>query len=229
MTTPRPPRTIRVLAITASDAPLDHRFESWLAALAAAGVDAVQVRRKELSDRELLALAERARNALAGRPVAVLVNGRADVAVAAGIDGVHLPASGLPTRVVRALLSRRGPDQESGTALVGRSVHRMEEVAREAAPGPDGPDYLLFGPVHATPGKEAAGLDALRRACAAGTPVLAVGGIDPERVAGVAAAGAVGVAAIRACRDRTSAQALVAAAREVFGPPAEAPENGPGA
>lgn len=226
MTTTRVPWTIRALAVTAPDTPLDRRFESWLADLAAAGVDAVQVRRKGLGDRELLGLAERARHALADSPVAVLVNGRADIALAAGVTeggGVHLPATGLPTREVRALLSRLG----AGGARIGRSVHGLEEIAREAALGPDGADYLLFGPVHPTPGKVAAGLEALREACAAsspdGAPVLAVGGIAPERVAGVAAAGAAGVAAIRACRDRASAEALVAAVREAFGPPAERP------
>jgi thiamine-phosphate pyrophosphorylase len=221
------PRVPRVLAVTGPDAPLDHRFESWLADLAVAGVDAVQVRRKELSDRELLSLVERARIALAGTPVTLLVNGRADVTLAAeigGIGGVHLPAAGLPTRELRALLARRG----LASALIGRSVHGAEEIAREAALGPEGPDYLLFGPVHPTPGKEAAGLDALRAACASGVPVLAVGGIEPDRVAGVAAAGAAGVAAIRACRDRAAAAALVAAVREAFGGPAAGPRAGPG-
>lgn len=221
MTTPPVPSRIRLLAVTGPDAPLDHRFEAWLADLAVAGVDAVQVRRKELSDRELLSLVERARKALAGTVVTLLVNGRADVALAAdfdevgGIGGVHLPAAGLPTRELRALLARRG----LASGLIGRSVHGVEEIAREAALGPEGPDYLLFGPVHPTPGKEAAGLDALRAACASGVPVLAVGGIEPGRVAGVAEAGAAGVAAIRACRDRAAAEALVAAVREAFGPP----------
>lgn len=218
-------RVPRAMAITAADAPLDRRFEGWLADLAGAGFDAVQVRRKELGDRDLLALVERARDALAGTELALLVNGRPDVALAAGTDarsvGVHLPASGLPTAEVRRLLAARG----GANAPVGRSAHRAAEIVREAALGPDGPDYLLFGPVFETPGKAAVGPGALAGACAAGVPVLAVGGIGPERVAEAAVAGAAGVAAIRACRDRGAMEALAAAVREAF-PAAAAGRNG---
>lgn len=206
----------RVLAITPPDGPVDGRFEAWLGALAEAGVDGVQIRRKDLPDRELLALVERARVALAGSPVALLVNGRADVALAAGLaecaGGVHLPAAGLATAEVRRLFEAR-----DRRLVIGRSTHRLEEIARERA---EGADYVTFGPVYPTPGKgvygEPVGLDGLRRACAAGVPVLALGGIDPERVSEAAAAGASGVAAIRACSDRGRLGALVAAVRSAF-------------
>lgn len=222
-------RVPRVLAITAPDAPLDRRFETWLEALVRAGIDAVQLRRKELGDRDLLALVARAREALHGTRVAFLVNGRADVAIAASDPpgsavGVHLPARGLPTAEVRGLLDALREER----ALVGRSTHRLEEIRRELRLGRDGPDYATFGPAYATPGKTVRGIDGpegLRAACALGLPVLALGGVTAKRVAELAKAGAAGVAAIRACAEAGSAAELAAAAREAFDRSPAAPER----
>ncbi len=222
-------RVPRVLAITAPAAPLDHRFESWLEGLVGAGVDAVQVRRKELRDRDLLALVLRARAVLGGTTVALLVNGRADVAIAAsgaegGAVGVHLPADGLPTSEARGLLEARA-GLPAGRARVGRSTHRLDEIRRELRLGSAGPDYVTFGPAYATPGKPVVrgieGPDGLRAACAVGLPVLALGGVGAERVPEVARAGAIGVAAIRACADRESMIELASAAREAFPRPSD--------
>lgn len=206
----------RLMAITDPVAPVGSELDDWLAALAAAGVDAVQVRRKELADRALFALVERCRDVLPSE-VAVLVNGRLDVAVAARADGVHLPSAGLPTAAVRDLAARLA---RAGTSplLVGRSTHSPEEVAREAR---SGADYVTFGPVYPTPGKEAygppPGLTGLRGAAEAGLPVLALGGVDAGRIGEVAAAGAWGAAAIRAFSDRSGQERLVAAARRAWG------------
>lgn len=201
------------MAIMAPAAPLGAELDDWLAAVAADGTDAVQVRRKELVDRELLALVVRCRAALPPA-VAVLVNGRADVAVAGGADGVHLPADGLPTTEVRRLLRRLGAD-----LLIGRSTHEPPEVARERG---EGADYVTFGPVYPTPGKEAygppPGLPGLREAARASLPVLALGGVDGTRVEEVATAGAWGVAAIRACYDPGERPRLVAEVRRVLEP-----------
>ena len=184
-----------------------------MGALAAAGVDGIQLRRKELPDRVLLALAERARSLLPPA-TAVLVNGRLDVALAAGASGVHLPAAGLPTAEVRRLADSLGAE-----VLVGRSTHRPEEVARARD---EGADYAVFGPVYPTPGKERfgepPGLAGLERACAAGLPVLALGGVDPGRFAEVAAAGAAGAAGIRMFERPEGLAGLVEAARSAFGP-----------
>jgi thiamine-phosphate pyrophosphorylase len=161
----------------------------WFAALAAAGVDALQLREKHLDDRSLYQLARGARAALPA-PAVILVNSRADVALAAGADGVHLPAEGVPAGAVR---TRFG----SGL-LIGVSTHRLEEVERARR---DGADYVLFGPVYATPAKAGygapAGPRALARATALGIPVYALGGVTLERFAEVAATGAAGVAGIR--------------------------------
>lgn len=211
----------RLLAITQADcseprgAPgyrFEAELEAWLAALDAAGVDGVQVRRKELADRALLALVERVLSALP-RSTSVLVNGRLDVAIAAGAAGVHLPACGLPTAEVRRLAQALGVE-----ALVGRSAHHPDEVARARD---EGADYATFGPVWATPAKahygEPPGLAGLERACAHGLPVLALGGVDRERFAEAAAAGAAGAAGIRMFQRPEGLGATVEAARWVFG------------
>jgi thiamine-phosphate pyrophosphorylase len=211
----RPPIP-RLLAITAAVGgepgdEADAGLGPWLEALAAAGVDGVQVRRKELADRALLALVERARSLLS-RSTALLVNGRLDVAFAAGADGVHLPSSGLPTCDVRRLVDSLGAE-----LLVGRSTHHPDEVVRARA---EGADYVTFGPVYPTPGKarfgEPPGLAGLERACAFGLPVLALGGVDAGRLAAVAAAGAAGAAGIRMFARPEELPGLVAAAFWAF-------------
>ena len=168
-------------------------LEAWLDALAenavAEGVDAVQIRDKSAPDRDLYELARLARARLP-LEIAVLVNRRPDIALAAGCDGVHLPADGLPTREVRRAFGE--------ALLIGRSTHSRTEVEHARR---DGADYVLFGPVYATPEKlrygPPQGLDGLRRACELAIPVLAVGGIDRDRLAEVLEAGAQGAAAIR--------------------------------
>ncbi len=204
-------RVPRLLAVTDLAALGRVSLETWLGDLAAAGVDAVQLRAKGLADRELLALARRARTSL---PAATLsINGRPDVALVAGADGVHLPADGLPVPVIRGLASRLGRD-----LLVGRSTHRPEEVA---AARDEGADYVTFGPVYATPSKAEfgapQGLEALARAAAHGLPVLAIGGLSPSRLPDVAAAGAAGAAGIRMFLDPADLVELVGAAGEIWG------------
>jgi thiamine-phosphate pyrophosphorylase len=185
---------------------------SWFAALARAGVDAVQLREKEIDDRALLALARAARAALDGHSTRLLVNGRADVALAAGADGVHLPADGLPAAPLRSLLS---PGM-----LLGVSTHSLAEVEQARR---DGADYVVFGPVWETPGKTAAaappGLAALAAAAAVGIPVYALGGVTLDRFAAVAAAGAAGAAAIRLFQGETPLEQIVEAARAAFRQP----------
>ncbi|MFQ5350231.1 MAG: thiamine phosphate synthase, partial [Thermoanaerobaculia bacterium] len=113
----------------------------WVDDLARAGVGAVQLREKDLGTAELLDLALDARRRL-GDSGLLLVNGRADVAVAASAAGVHLPTSGLP---VVALRRRLGEG-----FLIGRSTHTLEEVEAAALAGAD---YVTFGPVYPTPSK----------------------------------------------------------------------------
>ncbi len=199
------PLTSSLLAIS-DRASLAVPLAGWLRALGSAGIGAVQIREKDLDDRDLYDLARLARTALPP-PVRLLVNGRLDVAIAAGADGVHLPADGVP---VGALRARFGED-----VLIGRSTHTLAEVERARD---EGADYVTFGPVFATPGKGApVGLAALARAAAAGVPVLALGGVTLERFGELSEAGAAGVAAIRLFQSIQDLTEVARTAREVFG------------
>lgn len=211
--TRRPLEPPRLLAIgDRRSLPAGTDYPAWLRSVAEAGVDAVQVREKDLDDRALFALVRTARSVLPPR-VRLLVNGRADLALAAGADGVHLPAAGLPAPPLRALAHRLGR-----RLLIGRSTHRRSEVA---AAHDEGVDYVTFGPVFPTPSKERygppPGLEGLREACGVGVPVLALGGVDAERLQAVARAGAHGAAGIRGFQDPAGRESMVAAAT-VFAP-----------
>lgn len=168
-----------------------------------AGALLVQLRAPELGAGALLALARRLRAITAARGALLLVNDRLDVAIAVGADGVHLPERGLDIATVRAVA---GPD-----FLVGVSRHSAGDAAAAARAGAD---LVVCGPVWPTPSKPGAtplGLDALAQAAAgvageaAGrspgrrTRLYALGGVDtPERARAARAAGAHGVASIRA-------------------------------
>ena len=194
-----------LLAISRPEITPGPDWRRWCGDLGAAGVDGLQVRRKHGSDRELLALATTAR-AAAGT-LTVIVNARLDIALAAGADGVQLPASGLPVDRVRGAL---GPPAAS-PLLLGRSTHTPDEVrlARD-----QGADYVLFGPVFETPSKAgriaARGLTGLTQAVSCGLPVLALGGIDAGNASHVLDTGAWGLAAIRWFENPAAHRALFA-------------------
>ncbi|HET7293535.1 MAG TPA: thiamine phosphate synthase [Vicinamibacteria bacterium] len=157
-------------------------------AAAKAGADFIQVREKDLEGRALCQLVAEVIAAVAGSAARVLVNGCADVALAAGAYGVQLPEDGLPVADVK---------QAFPGLFVGASRHDAAGARRAAR---EGADFVLLGPVFATPGKEARALGAGALAAAAreaGVPVHAIGGIDPSTAAAAVKAGAAGVAAIR--------------------------------
>jgi thiamine-phosphate pyrophosphorylase len=157
---------------------------------ARSGVHLIQVRERDLEGGPLTQLVRRCVEAVRGTRTRVLVNDRVDVALAAGAHGVHLRADSMPAPRVRALCPPG--------FVVGRSVHARDEAVAVAAGG--GLDYLLFGTVFATaskPGRIPAGLSALADvASAVPLPVLAVGGVTPDKVGEVVGAGAAGFAAI---------------------------------
>lgn len=197
------PPTFDLLAIS-DRATLDIPFPEWLGRLALAGVDALQVREKDLDDRAVLDLARQARAAVS----TVLVNGRLDLALAAGADGAHLPADGVPAAALRR---RFGPG-----VLLGVSTHSVAEVERALQ---DGADYVTFGPVWPTPSKERygppRGIEELARAARVGIPVYALGGVMLSRFGEAAGAGAAGVAGIRLFQG-PALDEVVSAARQCF-------------
>ncbi len=153
-----------------------------------AGVDVIQIRERDLDARALFLLTQAMVRIARGTATRVLVNDRLDVALAAAADGVHLPAHSLPVAAVRVLAPRG--------FIIGRSVHTREEL-RAAV----GADYVIAGAVWPTASKPdghawlgTAGLASLVRATR--IPVLAVGGVSPDRFGETVRAGAVGIAAI---------------------------------
>ena len=202
------PPTFSLLAISDRRAlqSTGQDMTDWLHAVGTAGIGAVQIREKDLENGPLYDLARLARETLPPS-TRLLVNGRLDIALAAGADGAHLPADGLPAAPLR---DRFGPD-----ILLGRSTHTLEEVEQARA---EGVDYVAFGPVYATPGKgEPTGLAALARAAGVGVAVYALGGVTLERFGELAAAGAAGVAAIRLFQHKANLSSVASAAREHFG------------
>ena len=159
-------------------------------ALVSAGVRWIQYRDKEGSSRRLFAtcwqLAERARKCRA----TLIVNDRADVALASGADGVHLGQDDLPVDLARRVVR--------GGAIVGRSTHsiaEVEEANRSSA------DYVAFGPIFPTQSKKhpdpIVGLEGLRAArIATRKPLVAIGGLTLENAHAVIEAGADAVAVI---------------------------------
>lgn len=170
----------------------------------AAGVDGVQIREKDLSARELLALT---REAMRAGTANVVVNDRLDVALAAGAAGVHLGRESAPAgEVVRWCRSGNAP----ADFLVGVSCHRLEEV-REAESA--GASYIFFGPIFDTPSKKAfgapQGIARLSEACrTAHLPVMAIGGVSVENAAECIRAGAAGIAAIRMFQEAADASTM---------------------
>ena len=191
-----------------------------IGAAAAAGVDWIQIREKDLSGRDCGWLTREAlcrfAKAQSSDAVAVriLVNDRVDVALSERTAGVHLRENSLPLPEAKRLASARA---EARDFLIGVSCHSLE--AAKSAAG-EGADYLFFGPVFATPSKAAfgapQGLEPLAEVCrAVSTPVLAIGGITVANAAACLAAGASGIAAIRLFQDAPDMLALVHSLRKL--------------
>lgn len=185
-----------------------ERLLSLVRAAVRARISFIQLREKNLPARALYELTARAAAITAHTATKFLVNDRADIARAAGADGVHLT-----TRSLKAEVVRRTFGQEF---LIGVSTHTLAE-AREARDG--GADFAVFGPVFETPSKNSygapVGLEALRAAAEAlkPFPLIALGGITLENAASAIKAGARGVAAIRALSDSEKLEATVRAMR----------------
>jgi thiamine-phosphate pyrophosphorylase len=159
------------------------------------GVDFIQIREKDLPDRALYGLTCRVVDLARGTGCRILVNGRADIALAAGADGIHLPSSGLHISEIRPWVPK--------DFCVGASVHSLTET-RHA--GDQGADYVLLGHIFPTKSKlgygAPLGLDYLQKVCdGASIPVFGLGGIVPESIQSVLASGAAGVAGIGLFQD----------------------------
>lgn len=178
--------------------------------LAAGGATFIQLREKHLSPRDFYRAAEAAQRVARERGVRLIINDRADIALALRADGVHLGQDDLPPEAARRLL---GAD-----AIIGYSTHNLAQ-AQAAARMPI--DYIAVGPIYATSTKEnpdqIVGLENLRRirqAIDARMPLVAIGGITRERARAVLDAGADAVAIISALLIEP--EAITHRTREMF-------------
>ena len=191
-----------VVEASASDRLLD--------AALAGGCDVLQLRDHDASDDELLAAAERFRDACDAYGTLFVVNDRPELALQAGADGVHVGQDDLPVDDVRRLV---GPE-----LLIGLSTHSPEQFDAGLA---SAADYLSAGPVWETPtkaGRPATGLDLIRHAAAVATkPFFAIGGIDGDNIGEVVAAGATRAVVVRAIRDAGDPRAVASALKSQLG------------
>ena len=148
-----------------------------------------QIREKNLPARQIYELTAAAAAVTKNSATKLLVNDRADIALAAGADGVHLTANSLAAAVIRRDFPRE--------FIIGVSAHSPEKAAlakKQKA------DFITFSPIFDSPDKGAPkGLEKLREVCAklAPFPVIALGGVDETNYKKILECGAVGFAAIR--------------------------------
>jgi len=153
---------------------------------------AIQLRERDLSARELVTLAHEVQAVTASHRSQLLINDRIDVALALEGVGVHLRSNSLPVSVARRLLGAQ--------RLVGVSVHTVEEAIQVES---QGADYIILGPIYATPSKQMfgppLGIHTLEKACRlVRIPIIGIGGVTAARAQQMRRAGAFGVAVITA-------------------------------
>ncbi len=163
-----------------------------VAAAVDGGVTCVQLREKSCSTREFLDLAMELKSLLSATNVALIINDRLDVALAADADGVHLGQSDMPCQLARRLMGH--------SKIIGISAESMENALRAKR---DGADYLGVSPVFDTPTKTDTapalgfeGLSAMRKAV--DLPLVGIGGVNASNAAEVIQNGANGVAVVSA-------------------------------
>jgi thiamine-phosphate pyrophosphorylase len=186
----------------------DARPRAFLDAALRGGVDLIQLRDKALDDDGIVAAARTFRAAADAAGALFVLNDRPDLVAACGADGVHVGQEDAPVAEARAWV---GPER-----IVGRSTHAPDQGAQADA-DPD-VDYVVVGPVHATPtkpGRPAAGLGYVEWAAAhLRTPWFAIGGLHAGNVGEVTARGASRIVVVRALTEAADPEAAAGELRE---------------
>jgi len=174
-----------------------------------AKVSLIQIREKRLSAKQVFEFTVKAAQITKNSSTKLLVNDRADIALAAGADGVHLPADSLSAEIIRKNFPR--------SFIIGVSAHSLAEVEKAKL---EGADFAAFSPIFATASKAKygapQGVAALREVVKAVEtfPVIALGGIDENNFGEVLNAGAKGISAIRLLNDTENIGEIVGKIRD---------------
>lgn len=175
------------------------------------GADTIQFRQKNGSTRELIRIAQEMESICSHYNIPLIVNDRADVALAVGAEGTHFGQDDMPVGIGRRILP-------NGT-IIGASARTEEKIFEAIA---EGADYIGYGPIYSTSSKDNAeepkGLDRLHKMCEiADCPVIAIGGITLDTAADVIQAGAHGIAVISAvCGQSDPRKATEELYQEIF-------------
>jgi thiamine-phosphate pyrophosphorylase len=199
-------RQVKLYVIISSDLPVE--VISLTGRCAAGGADCIQLRAKNAEDDKLFALACEFVRICKAAGVISIINDRADIAIAAGADGVHLGQNDLPIEQVRKL--------QLTPLIIGKTTHSPEQLHLACL---ENPTYVSLGPVFATetkPTVEPVGLDYVRQASRilenTGISGVAIGGITTANIEAVLKAGA---SAIAACSAVTKVTDPMAACMEL--------------
>lgn len=156
------------------------------------GVDIIQLRSKNVSDRYLLEIGKKIRQITKQAKKLFVVNDRVDLMMALDADGVHLGQDDLPIKVARQVIKNK-------SKFIGRSTHSLKQAEQATK---EGADYIGYGPIFGTPTKPTyppVGLDSIKKVVGKiKIPVVCIGGIDQSNTRAVAGAGAQRIAVVRA-------------------------------
>lgn len=182
----------RLLVVTDRHQTKGRPLVPLLQRVLAVATPAIQLRERDLSAGELIALAREVQAVTASPGSQLLINDRIDVALALEGVGVHLRSNSLPLSVARQLLGAQ--------RLLGISVHAVEEAVRAES---QGADYIVLGPIYETPSKQMfgppLGIHTLEKACSlVRIPIIGIGGVTATRAREMRRAGAFGAAVITA-------------------------------
>ena len=198
-----------------------RRLLDKIAEAATQGVDYIQLREKDLSTRDLESLAREAMRIIGEKrklatdhwplTTAFLINSRTDVALATAANGVHLRANDISPQEVRTAwqgscgAGALAREIQPRIPLIAVSCHSPQEVAQAAA---NQATLAVFAPVFEKKDAQPTGLEALKQACQAPIPVLALGGVTLQNAQSCLQAGAAGIAAIRLFQENDIAEII---------------------
>ncbi|MCG3204122.1 MAG: Thiamine-phosphate synthase [Elusimicrobia bacterium] len=184
---------VRLYAVTPEPAHTPNLLEK-IEKLLAGGVDAVQLRSRQLADRALVALGKEIKQKCHKAGALFIVNNRPEIALATDADGLHLGHEDLPLEFAREMLGHR--------KIIGMSTHSLPEALSAQK---QGADYVSCGPIWSTPtkpGYNAVGLNLIGLYKAAiRIPFVVIGGVNEKNIDQVLAAGGKTVAVVRAFFD----------------------------